>query len=293
MAKFAHYQSFIAVIEAGSLSGAAKALNMTPSAVGKQISALEQAVGVTLLHRTHRDATPTPLGVSFYERCKAIVAEVDRAEAELRRQTAGGGRLRITMSKTLRSTALFDAVLAFFRARPEFILDLSVSDRVEDIHRENFDFAFRLGVLTDATRLTATRLGRTKIAFCAAPTYVQRCGRPSTLADFAQHRLMLPPPEDLSQQLRRLLKTHEVTLPLEAHHRADDFEIVRHAVLAGLCIGLLPTIAVRDELVDGRLVDLFETEPLIEKDVYLVSRLDDRDSPLHASFRAAVKDAIR
>jgi len=176
---------FARVVDCGSMSAAARELEMTTSAVSQQIRALEQSTGVTLLHRSTRRLTLSEAGVGFYQGCAEMLAAAARAEqrlAELR--DAPVGELRVAAPASFAGEHLAPALADLLRAHPRLQLRIFAGDERIDLIEARIDLAIRVGRLADSS-LVARPLAQWPELLCAAPAY---------LAQFPS----LKSPEDLS-----------------------------------------------------------------------------------------------
>ena len=187
MDQFAALATFVRVVDAGSLSGAARSLPTSLTAVSRQVSALERHFGTKLLHRTTRQLALTDDGRLLYERAKAILGEFRQVEAALSRgHHEPSGRLRIA-APTLIGRLLLAPVLAeFLRRYPAVSVDLQLVDRSVDMIEEDIHLALRIGHLSDSD-LVARKLGDIEMIVCASPDYLARGGVPQTPAELSAH----------------------------------------------------------------------------------------------------------
>jgi DNA-binding transcriptional LysR family regulator len=188
MDKLRAIQTFVRIVERGSLTAAAEAMHASLPSVVRSLAALEGSLAVRLLNRTTRRIALTDEGREYYERCKRVLAEVDEAEAALSaRRSAPKGRLRVTapvMFGRLHVAPLATELLARHAALQ---LELLLLDRVVDLLEEGVDLAVRIGHLPDSS-LVALAVGETRRVACASPAYLKRAGTPLSPADLAQHR---------------------------------------------------------------------------------------------------------
>lgn len=267
MSSIAQYEALVATVETGSLAKAAQALNLTPSAVSKQLTALEQELGVVLLERRSRTLTLTESGEVFYRRCLEILAKIDSAEREAQAtRDELSGDIRITMSPSLIHSPLPALLQSFSELYPEVRFQLRVNDAIEDLVTGRIDFALRIGKLAD-NRLVAIPLVELKPVFCASPSYIRRQGQPRTFEDLHQHHVMLPSMLNLSVLNRSLFGRGKA---LENVHTADDINMVLACTLSGLNISVLLEAMVSREVESGNLVRLFPDESISGKKLYLV-----------------------
>lgn len=178
---------FARVVSAGSLSAAARELDLSLAVVSKRLSALETRLGVRLLQRTTRRQSLTEEGEAFHARCVRILAEVQEAEAAVSRsRDAVTGVLRVTAARAFGRRRIAPLAVAFRLAHPELNVHLTLTDALVDIVDEGFDLAIRFGSLADSSMI-ARPLAPNFRVLCAAPSYLARRGLPSEPAALAGH----------------------------------------------------------------------------------------------------------
>ena len=178
---------FAQVVEHGSMSGAARALGMSPSAVSQQLRQLERTGGVTLLHRTTRQLTLTDAGSRFYAQCAAMCAAAAQARAELAAERdAPSGELRIAAPVGF-ARHIAPALGSWLASHPALRLLLLVDDAPIDLVQGRVDLAIRFGALRDSG-WAARRLGHMPWWLCAAPQWVEHHGAPDHPAQLAGAR---------------------------------------------------------------------------------------------------------
>jgi len=298
MGKFSQYRTFVAVVESGTLSDAARQLNVSPSAISKQLTNLEEATKVALFERSHRNVKVTTSGRAFYQQCKAILQSVAQAEdALLSEQEAVSGQLAITVSKSLLRSPLFDVLTAFSDHYPSIHFDINLSETVEDLHEQGYDFAFRLGRVADSSRLISMALRDVRLLCCASPRYLEQYGCPASLADLHQHKLMVLSPENLSQQVRDFFRKQKLDVNENSFHTdfhtTNDIEAVYQAVRSGLCLGLMLDIAVQADIEQGDFVDVFPSIPLPSKKLCLIYKKGAQSSQKQKVFKAFIKSRMK
>ncbi len=179
--------TFVRVVDAGSLSGAARLLPSSLTSVSRQISALEQHYGTRLLLRTTRRLALTDDGRILYERARSILGDLREVEATLSRShQQPSGRVRIS-APTLMGRLLIAPLLAeFLRRYPALAVDLLLVDRAVDMVDEDVHLALRVGHLPDS-QLVARKLADLRMIVCASPDYLERRGIPRSPADLGHH----------------------------------------------------------------------------------------------------------
>lgn len=245
---------FVRVVELGSFTRAADALEVSKAAVSKQVSRLEQRLGARLLHRTTRRLTLTEAGDALFRRSAGALAELAEAEKAVAQLTgAPRGLLRVSAPVYFGSVSLAPH-LKDFRARyPDITLDLDLDDRRVDLVRERFDAAVRISSMTDSS-LVARRLAPCPLLVVGSPAYFRRRGMPGTPADLARHdcltyALARAPSEWRLRPRRGRWIGVTVTSPLRSN---NDF-VLKQAALDGLGLGMFPSFFVERELAEGRL----------------------------------------
>lgn len=182
---------FVRVVEHGGFTAAAGKLGLSASAVTKTIARLEDELGTQLFNRTTRRLAPTDYGQEFYERCVHILADLEDAEANLRRGSAvTRGRVRAVVPISFGRVTLVPELPRFFARYPEIGLDLSFSDEAVDMIAEGYDVAVRTGQISDS-RLTTRLLTRGPQVTFAAPAYLARHGEPETPHALAAHNCIV------------------------------------------------------------------------------------------------------
>ena len=257
---------FRKVVEAGSYSGAARSLRISVASASKQVAALEERLGVRLLHRTTRRLALTEAGREYYARCGRILDEVTEAEARVaEREAAVRGQLRVTAPFTFGLLHLGAPLAAFAREHPDVHVELVLSDRAVDLVEEGFDVALRMAAQPADTSLLSLRLARARRVVCASPDYLKRAGRPRRPAELARHRCLVNPATAAPTTWQLRGREGPLAVEVRAALSVNSSIALRDAALAGLGLALLPEFVVAGELRDGRLESVltaYEPEPL-------------------------------
>jgi DNA-binding transcriptional LysR family regulator len=249
---------FIKVVELGSFSAAGKALNLTPSAVSKLITRTEERLGVLLFQRSTRQLNVTTEGKRFYESSVRILDDMEEAEQGIGQGVAEPyGRLRINASLPFGAHQIVPLIPAFNERYPKITLDLSFSDAMVDLQREDIDIAIRMGPLADAS-FRARKLGVSRRAVVASPRYLDVYGIPRKPEDLLQHRC-------LNFNFRRSLnewpfkvKKRTLYLPVQGEILTNNGETMRQLTLEGLGISRLGMFHIAKDLAEGRLIELLQ-----------------------------------
>lgn len=271
MDRLAHMEVLVAVAEAGGISAAADRLGLAKSAVSRRLAELEARLGASLIHRTTRRLNLTDDGRAYYERCVAILADLDEAEAAVR-QAHGAlkGRLKITLPMSFGLLHLAPLIQAFMARHPEVRFELDFNDRQVDLMQEGFDLAIRIARLEDSS-LIARRLAPIRSGVYASSDYLARRGRPKTAADLKEHDCLvysnLGDP-DLWTYQDPDGRPGSVRVPVRL--AASSGEFLLRAALAGQGLICSPTFFVHEALRGGRLVPVLADHAWPELSAYAV-----------------------
>lgn len=178
---------FIAVVDAGSLSAAARHLGMPLATVSRKVAELEAHLKSRLLHRTTRQLSLTDVGVSYVAACRRILEEIGEAErAATGEYAVPKGELVVTAPIVFGRLHIVPVVAEFLAQYPEISLNLMLTDRVVHLMEEQCDVAVRIGDLPDSS-LKAVQVGMVRRVVCASPGYLQTHGEPAVPQDLAAH----------------------------------------------------------------------------------------------------------
>jgi DNA-binding transcriptional LysR family regulator len=250
---FGQMHLFVKVIESGGFTAAGKQLGLPKSTVSRQVGALENRLGVRLLHRTTRVLRPTEAGLAYYEQCTRILTEVLEAETALSQsQMVPIGKLRVTAPLSFGYRFMGDLVASFLTAHPQVELTLSLSDRRMDLIEDGFDVAIRVGVLDDSS-LVARKLGPASMVIAGSPAYFERRGVPGQPLDLKDHSCLIYAYGPSSWSFKRGL-----TVPVAGPLVSNNGDILAAAAAAGLGLVLSPRFIVAGELASGKLVSVLE-----------------------------------
>ena len=190
MSVFGEMNSFVRVVEAGSISKAAEQLGLAKSGVSRRLVELESRLGVRLLNRTTRRSSPTEAGRSYYEGAVKLLSDVAELEAVVADTEASlQGSLRLAAPLSFGLCHLSPAIEEFVRAHPGVLIDIDFSDRQIDLVAQGVDLAIRIAELRDSS-LKARRICPIRLLLCASPTYLEQYGTPQTPDDLLHHHIL-------------------------------------------------------------------------------------------------------
>lgn len=255
--------AFVTAAEAGSYASAAVQLGMSAQMVAKHVAGLEQRLGARLLNRTTRRQSLTPLGQAYYERCKAVLAQVQAADAlALEMNALPTGKLRISAPVTFGGSRLMPFITAFLRDYPDVQVDLQLTDRFTDLVADGFEAVFRIGPLSvsgaDSASLVARPLAPYQLVACASPAYLAAHGTPQVPADLASHQCLgyayWARPADSQWQFQQNGKQYQVAVG--SRLQVNESRALTLAALEGFGIVLGPEIYLAPALASGQLVQV-------------------------------------
>jgi DNA-binding transcriptional LysR family regulator len=255
MDRFQALSTFAKVVELGSFAAAASRLEVSTSAVSRQVSELESRLEVRLIHRTTRRLSLTEAGQAFYERCVQLLADLEETEASVRSEAVvPRGTLRISCGVTFGERHLGPAVAEFAACHPQIAFDLDLSDRTVDLVEEGFDLAVRVGPVTQQA-LVARRLGEMQLVCCASPAYLASRPPLATPDDLRQHECFA-----YTYAATGSAWTFEGpdgtrhTPRITFRHRSNNGSMLAALAAAGVGVTLEPDFIVAPALREGRLV---------------------------------------
>lgn len=245
-------EAFLAIVEKGGQTAAARYLGRSLQSVGRSLAALERSVGIELVQRTTRRSAPTEAGLAFYQRVKPALAEIRDARLEAaERRAEPTGLLRVGAPVLFAAAFVAPAVCDFMERHPGVEVELKASDRPVDLLAEGLDVAVRIRELADST-LRARRLGELRLVVFGAPAYFARHGRPRHPDDLARHACVVRLGDGNAEAWTFRVDGRRRTVRVSGRFRTDS-TAAGHAVVArGLGIGFAPLWQIRDLVEAGR-----------------------------------------
>lgn len=267
--------AFTRVVATGSFAEAARHLGITRSAVSKAVSELEGSLGARLCDRTTRRVVPTEAGLAYYERCLAIIAQVEETDAQISRlNDEPRGVLKVNAPMSFGVLYLSKVVADFMRQYDGLKIELALSDRYIDPLEEGVDVTIRIGKLADSS-LIARRIGSARMALVGSQRYYKQHGTPKALSDVKQHRCLIYGHSVSHEKWRFRQDDLDVPIAVNGYLASNNGDVLRDAALAGIGIALLPAFLVCDAVRSGKLVtslDAFAPRPLDIHALYAPNR---------------------
>jgi LysR family transcriptional regulator, regulator for bpeEF and oprC len=286
MDRFHLMQLFVRIVDSGSFSAVAREMDMIQPTVSKQLTALEEKLGVRLLNRTTRKLSLTDAGREYYDRCKRILDEVQEMETEVSDlQNRPTGTLRVNAPIAFGHLYLVPLAFQFRRTYPDLAVDLSLNDRYVDLVQEGLDIAIRFGELEDS-QLVARHVGSSARICVASPRYLATKGRPKVPAELKTHNCITYT-YTFGNEWRFEGPDGEQSIRVFGDFRANSGLTIRAAALEGIGIANIPAFLVREDIETGRLVQVmgeYGPAPVRISAVYPSARLLSRKVKLFVDY---------
>ena len=261
---------FVGVVEGQSFTLAADKMGLSRAQMSKSVMQLEAYLGTRLLNRTTRRISLTDIGQIYYERCKAILRDIEEVEGIASEQTSKPhGRLMLSAPTSFGTLHLSDALPRYMKQFPRVQVSLNLADRFIDVVAEGFDVVIRIAQLEDSS-LIARKIAPCKRVFCASTEYLEQHGVPRVPQDLSIHHCLV-----YSNELRPGTWTLQgpkgtEVVKVNGPMCADNGDVLKTAALAGLGVTLLPTFIVGADICGGRLQQVLPEYCPPEISVYAV-----------------------
>jgi DNA-binding transcriptional LysR family regulator len=265
------YEVFVTIVDKGSFTRAADALDTSPANVTRYVNELEAHLGVRLLNRTSRKLSLTESGEALHERCRTILDEVSEAEAMASSSSVKPrGRLRINAPLSFGVLHLAPLWPVFMRKHPEVELEIALIDRVVDIVEEGYDLAIRIS-RTGSVSHVGRKLATSRNIVCASPDYVRQHGAPTAPADLKDHTCVGYTYAASADEWRFTDGTGKPqAVKVAAVMHTNNGDTARAMALAGQGITWQPTFLIGEDLKAGRLVPLMPGYRMADIDILAV-----------------------
>jgi DNA-binding transcriptional LysR family regulator len=247
--------AFTAIVQAKSLSGAAAKLGVPRATVGRRLARLEERLGVRLLRRTTRSLALTDAGEAFHRHAHIVLDALSQAEVSVRKvDDAIRGNLRVSLPPMGVGADLLTVISDFAQAHPEVRLQAHFATQHVDLLRDGYDVALRASTALEPG-LVARTLARIRMIGVASPAYLAANGTPRSRADLRRHRCLMGFARGEVPETHWPLASGG-KLQLEGYLFTNNVNLLREAVVRGLGIAFLPTLAVERELEQRTLVQV-------------------------------------
>ncbi|HRP26525.1 LysR family transcriptional regulator [Thauera sp.] len=268
-ASLSELEFFVLLNRLGSLSAAARALDITPPAATMRLAAMERRIGARLLNRSTRKISLTPEGEIYLQHASRLIEELrELDEIVSGNGLAPRGRLRVNAPLGFGRTVIAPLVSTFTARHPDVEVQLEVTDRPIDLIEKGFDLAVRFGELPD-NRINARRIMSNRRFLCASPAYLEQHGTPRKLDDLTRHRCIVHRQNDDAYGVWRFLVDGRTEI-VKVHGAlsSNDGDIVQGWALDGQGIVIRSEWDVIKHLESGRLRRLLPEFTLPSADLY-------------------------
>ncbi len=251
--------TFILVARTGSLSAAAREIEVSPAAVSYRLDKLEKHLGTRLFHRSTRRLTLTQDGADYLLKVEHLLNELKEVSAAAsRRDEVPQGTLKVTMPASFGLQHITPIMPKFLKRYPDIQLNLALNDEIIDVIGQGFDVAIRICELQDS-ELIARRLAADRRVVCASPSYLERHGVPKHPSDLVNHNCLM-----LTQQPYWTFNGPDglERIKVKGNYVCNNGEAIRDATYAGLGISLKATWDVAGAIKQGRLRTILDDYPI-------------------------------
>ena len=270
MDRFHELDAFIAVVEAGGFSAAARRTGESQSAISKAIGALEKRLGVMLFNRSTRSVTLTDQGQRYYDRTKPLLDEMDEADSELASSTLNAsGLIRIAASSTFGRLHILPLIPDLLSLNPGLRVDLILSDFVRDMVEDRIDLAIRVGAVNDPDAVVR-RVASTPLVCVGSRRYFEQRGIPKTPAELVGHNCLLYGGLMESADWPFVGPKGRFSVSVRGNLSSNSVETIRAGVLAGVGIGLFAGVSLADELRHPDVISVLDEFIADARDISLI-----------------------
>ncbi|WP_347018584.1 LysR family transcriptional regulator [Acinetobacter calcoaceticus] len=277
MNKFIDMTTFVTVVDAKSISEAAKRLGTSKSVISQRIKQLETRLNTQLFERG-RQLKITQSGLLFYERCVNILADVETAELEVTTMKCHlRGPLRLSVPMAFTEHHLAPILAKFAENYPDLELDIEATDNFVNLNDDNFDAAIRMGRLT-ASSLIAKPVSVNRHVLCASPKYLAQFGVPNHPNDLQHHEGLLYILREHNGMLQLPIDGYSHSFRIKNRMRTNSGHQLLAAAVEGLGITILPTFLAAEYIESGTLSIVLPQYTPVGGDISVVYRKGYRNS---------------
>lgn len=266
MTDFAQIKTFVLVSELGSLAAAARLLGISPAAVSKQLTRLEEELGMQLLIRSTRKIELTEVGVNYCLQCRRILEEVEAASDLIGQiKIVPNGLLKVVSGRHFAISYIVPHIKEFLFKYPKIELNLELAERIPDLNSEAIDVLIGMSISAQENAIQK-RIGTTSYSFCASPDYLEKFGVPQKPEDLKNHRYIT---HSMRKPDNELVFSNKEEISLIPSIRVNDAETMLHFALQGLGIVKLHHYVVKKYLEQGLLHQLLSSYSTLEVPIYV------------------------
>lgn len=261
---------FCKVIETQSFTQAANQQNISVAMASKLVSQLEEHLKTRLLQRTTRKIVPTEAGMLYYQRCQAILLDLNEADSSISNMTTSlQGNLLISVPRDFGLLYISPNLPKFIELHPNLHVEIEFEDKRVDLVAEGYDLALRIGYMQDSS-LVARKISNSPMHFVASPSYLESRGTPLTPDDLEYHQGLLYK-SSLNQVHWQSTKANQIQrYKIQSKVVSNNGMALLEMTKAGLGISNSPNFFVKDALASGELVEILSEYKQKPLDIYVV-----------------------
>lgn len=275
-----HVAQFINLVESGSLSKAAKSLNLAKSNLSRSLQSLEKELGLQLVYRNTRHFSITEAGMNFYHKCKGPMFDLKLATENIQSSESKlRGKLTITTAVDVAYTILPYILSEFSKTYPELTIDVRAEDRIVDLIKEGVDIALRMGNLKDSN-LKSSKIGEISLILIASPSYLQNKTKIRNIEQLQEHHLI-----SFTKKYEKSFNligrnNNKEKIKIKSTVQCNNPILAKALAVQGLGISLLPDFICYEEIKSGQLIRI-------------LSDYSTESSPLHFIWAAQMTEALK
>lgn len=253
MPEFSQIETFVLTSELGSLAAVARKLGISPAAISKQLTRLEEELGLQLLVRSTRHIELTEVGINYCLQCRRILEEVEAAAALVSQvKVVPCGILKIVSGRHFATAYIVPHMKEFLTKYPQIELNLELAERVPDLNSEEIDVVIGMSISATGDAIQK-RIATTNYSICASPEYLKKFGTPKTPEDLKNHRYIT---HSMRKPDNELLFRNKELITLNPYIRVNDAQTMLNFALEGLGIVKLHDYVVKEHIERGALQEL-------------------------------------
>jgi DNA-binding transcriptional LysR family regulator len=265
MPDFSQMKTFVLTSELGTLAAVARKLGISPAAISKQLTRLEEELGLQLLVRSTRRIELTEVGVNYCFQCKRILEEVEEASALISQVKAvPHGVLKVVSGRHFAASYIVPHMKEFLLLYPKIELSLELAERVPDLNAEPIDVLIGMSISATGDAIQK-RITTTRYAYCASPDYLKQFGTPEKPQDLKNHRYIT---HSMRKPDNELLFSNKEVVVITPYIRVNDVQTMLNFALDGLGIVKLHHYVVKEYLEKGLLKELLIAYNTSEVPIY-------------------------
>lgn len=280
--------AFVQVAKKSSFSAAAKEMNVSKAYISKMVQSLEQELNQKLLTRTTRLVKLTREGERFFDQCEEALQKILAAKKELMlKEKTPRGVLRVTLAGVFGEEYITPIALSLMKNYPELSIELSFTEKLVDLIKEDYDIAIRVGELNDSS-LKAYKIAVRKEYLCASPKYLKEYGHPKTPDDLRNHKCLVGSSDQWTFQEKKSQRAYRVKGQL----KSNNGRVLLKATLQGFGISKLPGVYVKEWIDKGKLTPLLQDYLPHEIPIWAITSADKADKLKTKIFLEALENVF-